>query len=135
MGSLRIIPDQIFHQYLVKGLWFIQFIYVPVNELFLKGSIESLQVTIGLRMAWVVEEMYEGAVLTVMFKVFGEFSAIVGLDSGCSKGDDTGELAEEISTIGRRVRPIGTGKSELMPDNLPVPLSLAPTSSISPTAR
>ncbi len=67
---------------MIEGFWFIQFIYMPVNELFLNGSVESLKVAVGLRMLRIIKEVYEAVFLARLIKVFFEFTAVIGLYPG-----------------------------------------------------
>ena len=112
MRFLGIIPDEVFHQFLIEGFWFIQFIYMPVNELFLNGSVESLKVAVGLRMLRIIKEVYEAVFLARLSKVFFEFTAIIGLDPGGDERCDIREVLEEISAIGRGVGLVGVSESE-----------------------
>ena len=112
MWLLGIIPDEVTHELPVEVVDFTELVCMPVSELLLKGSIESLQVTVRLGMMRVIEEVGEGTVSAVEFKVFGKFSAVVGLDSLYGEGGDTDELTEKVPTTDRKVGLISVGESE-----------------------
>ena len=54
---LRIIPDEIVHEFPVKVIWVIQIVSIPVGELLLDGSVKPFQTAIRLRMLRVVKEV------------------------------------------------------------------------------
>ncbi len=73
---------------------------MPVNELFLNGSVESLEAAVGLRMLRIIKEMHEAVFLARLSKVFFEFATIIGLDPGSEEGGNISELPEKIPAIG-----------------------------------
>ena len=112
MWFFGIIPDEVFHEFLIKDSGLIKVIYMPVNELFLNGSVESLKVAVGLRMLRIIKEVYQAVFLARLSKVFFEFTAIIGLDPGSDERGNFNELPKEIAAIGRGVRLVGIGESK-----------------------
>ena len=112
MRFLGIIPDKVIHELSIKVTRFIQVVDVEVDALLLDGTVESLQEAVRLGMPGVVKEVGQAVLLAEVIKVFGEFTAIVCLDSPGDKRSDLKELPDEITAIGRRVSLVGIGKSE-----------------------
>jgi len=99
VGLLRVVPEQVLHQWTVECVRIIQLIEVPVGELLLKGAVEALQMAIGLGMLGIVEEMYQMVRLATISKVFLELTSIIGLDAGDLEGSHLKELVQEIPAI------------------------------------
>ena len=84
---------------------------MPVNGLFLNGSVESLQAAVGLGMLRIIKEMDEAISLARLSQVFFEFATIIGLDPDSEEGGNISELPQKIPAIGRRVGFVGIGFS------------------------
>jgi len=99
VGLLGVVPEQVFHQGTVEGSRVIQLIEVPVGELLLKGPVETLQMTIGLGMLGIVEEVYQMVRPATLSKVLLELTAVICLDVGNLEGSHLKELVKEIPAI------------------------------------
>jgi len=91
-----IIPDKVFHEDTVKDIRLLQFIRMPVSELFLYCPVEALQMAVGLGVAGVVEVVHETLFLTCLGKVFLEFVTIIGLNPSYVEWGYASELHEEV---------------------------------------
>jgi len=109
---LRIIPDQVFHEFSVEVIRFIEVIDVEVNTLLLDGAVESLQKAIRLRMPGVVKEVGQLVLRAEVIEVASEFTAIISLDASSDKGRHPKELPDEITAISRRIGLVGVSKGE-----------------------
>ena len=73
---------------------------MPIHKLLLNGSVESLQAAIRFWMSWIIEEMSQFIVPAAGIEMFGEFTAIIGLDSRGYEWGHGHELLEKITTVG-----------------------------------
>ena len=103
MRFLCIVPDEIFHQILIKDILLVHLIEMPVYKLFLNSPVEPLQTGIRFRMSWIIEEMSQIIVPAAGIKMFGKFTTIIGLNSRGYKRAHGNELLEEIAAIRRGI--------------------------------
>ena len=85
---------------------------MPVDELFLNGAVESLEVAVGLGMLGIIKEVDEAILLARLSKVFFEFTTVVSLDSGSDEGCNCHKFPEEISAVSRGVGFIGISEGK-----------------------
>jgi len=69
MNLFGVIPDEIVHQQAVEIIGFIDIVAVVIGKLFLDGTVESLQVAIGLGMTGIVEVMDHSVILNCLGKM------------------------------------------------------------------
>ena len=96
MRLFGIIPDEIFHQGTVKDIRLVQFVLMPVSELFLNGPVKSLEMTVRLGMAGVIEVVHESLFPACHGKVFLEFVTVIGLNASYLEGSYASELHKEV---------------------------------------
>ena len=60
----------------------------------------------------IIKEVYQTTFLAKLFKMFGEFTAVVGLDSLRGKWSHFHKLPKEVTTVGRGVGFVGVGEGE-----------------------
>jgi hypothetical protein len=65
-----IIPYEVVHQAAVKNIWVIQTIGIPIYKLFLTGPVESVNMSVGLRMPGIIKEVDEIIIKARLSKMF-----------------------------------------------------------------
>ena len=89
MWFFGIIPDEVFHQFLIKDSGLIKVIYMPVDKLLLDSPVESLQISVRFRVLRIIKEVPQAIILARLGKVFFKFTTVISLDSLSGKGGAT----------------------------------------------
>lgn len=77
MRSLGIEPDKIVSQLLVELPWILKEMCIPVNKLFLDGSIEAFAMRIHFWRSWIRMPVWDRNVIKLGLKRFHELTAVV----------------------------------------------------------
>ena len=116
MWFFGIIPDEVFHQFLIKDSGLIKVIYMPVDKLLLDSPVESLQISVRFRVLRIIKEVHQAIILARLGKVFFKFTTVISLDSLSGKGGNLEEVTQKITAMSRGIGFIGVGEGKARAD-------------------
>lgn len=114
MRASCVVPYQPVHELFVEGVKVIaKFINMPINKLFLHGTVKAFDPSVHLWCSWVIPIMYKLEVFTGCMEVVIELAAVVGLYSGDGEWGNLPDLQQKIRCTCARQSGVAIGKRKL----------------------